>query len=161
MNLVEAAIDGDDAVFGRLRIRLDPTRRPAPEHQRITLGIRPEAFEAAASAPPGLPTLEVEPAVVEELGSDAHVFFPVDAPRIGLEAGQAEDDEATLLAEEQALFAARIDPRVNAVVGRPLTLAVDPARFHFFDVETGFSLLATSDIPADEPLPRQLTPATR
>src|SRR5690348_9792842 len=161
MNLVQAVIDGEDAVFGRLRIRLDPTRRPAPEYQRITLGIRPEAFEAAASAPPGSPTLEVEPAVVEELGSDAHVFFPVDAPRIGLEAGRAEDDEATLLAEEQALFAARIDPRVNAVVGRPLTLAVDPARFHFFDVETGFSLLAPSDIPADEPLPRELTPATR
>jgi multiple sugar transport system ATP-binding protein len=161
MNLVEAAIDGDDAVFGRLRIRLDPTRRPAPGHQRVTLGIRPEAFEAAASAPPGSPTIEVEPAVVEELGSDAHIFFPVDAPRIGIEAGQAEDDEVTLLAHEEVLFGARIDPRVNAVVGRSLTLAVDPTRFHFFDVDTGFSLLAPSDIRADEPLPQELTPVTR
>jgi multiple sugar transport system ATP-binding protein len=161
MNLVEAAIDGDDAVFGRLRIRLDPTRRPAPGHQMVTLGIRPEAFEAAASAPPGSPTIEVEPAVVEELGSDAHIFFPVDAPRIGIEAGQAEDDEVTLLAHEEVLFGARIDPRVNAVVGRSLTLAVDPTRFHFFDVDTGFSLLAPSDIRADEPLPQELTPVTR
>jgi multiple sugar transport system ATP-binding protein len=160
MNLVEAAIDGDDAVFGRLRIPLDPTRRPAPGHQRVTLGIRPEAFEAAASAPPGSPTIEIEPAVVEELGSDAHVFFPVDAPRIGLEAGQAEEDEGTLLAHDKALFGARIDPRVNAVVGRSLTLAVDPTRFHFFDVDTGFSLLAASDVRADEPLPHELTPAT-
>jgi multiple sugar transport system ATP-binding protein len=160
MNLVEAVIDGDDAVFGRLRIRLDPARRPASGHHKVTLGIRPEAFEAAASAPPGSPTIEVEPAVVEELGSDAHVFFPVDAARIGLEAEQAEDDEGTLLAQEQALFGARIDPRVNAVVGRALTLAVDPTRFHFFDVETGFSLLAPSDIRADEPLPYELTPAT-
>jgi multiple sugar transport system ATP-binding protein len=161
MNLVEAAIYGDDAVFGRLRIRLDPTRRPAPGHQRVTLGIRPEAFEAAASAPPGSPTIEVEPAVVEELGSDAHIFFPVDAPRIGIEAGQAENDEVTLLAHEEVLFGARIDPRVNAVVGRSLTLAVDPTRFHFFDVDTGFSLLAPSDIRADEPLPQELTPVTR
>jgi hypothetical protein len=46
------------------------------------------------------------------------------------------------------------------VVGRSLTLAVDPARFHFFDVETGFSLLAASDMRADEPLPHELTPAT-
>ena len=160
MNLVEAAIDGDDAVFGRLRIPLDPTRRPAPGHQRVTLGIRPEAFEAAASAPPGSPTIEIEPAVVEELGSDAHVFFPVDAPRIGLEAGQAEEDEGTLLAHDKALFGARIDPRVNAVVGRSLTLAVDPTRFHFFDVDTGFSLLAAGDMRADEPLPHELTPAT-
>ncbi len=160
MNLVEAVIEGNDAVFGRLRIRLDPARRPAPGFRKVTLGIRPEAFEAAASSPPGSPTIKVEPAVVEELGSDAHVFFPVDAPRIGLEVGQAEDDEGTLLAQEQALFGARIDPRVNAVVGRSLTLAVDPTRFHFFDVETGFSLLAASDIRADEPLPQELTPAT-
>jgi multiple sugar transport system ATP-binding protein len=160
MNLVEAVIDGDDAVFGRLHIRLDPGRRPAPGYHKVTLGIRPEAFEAAASAPPGSPTIEVEPAVVEELGSDAHVFFPVDAPRIGLEAGQAEDDEGTLLAQEQALFGARIDPRVNAEVGRSLTLAVDPTRFHFFDLDTGFSLLAPSDMRADEPLPHELTPAT-
>jgi multiple sugar transport system ATP-binding protein len=160
MNLVQAVIDGDDAVFGRLRIRLDPARRPPPEHQKVTLGIRPEAFEAAASAPAGSPTIEVEPAFVEELGSDAHVFFPVDAARIGLETGQAEDDEGTLLAQEQALFGARVDPRVNAVVGRSLTLAVDPTRFHFFDVETGYSLLAASDIRADEPLPHELTPAT-
>jgi multiple sugar transport system ATP-binding protein len=160
MNLVQAVIDGEDAVFGRLRIRLDPTRRPPPGHQKVTLGIRPEAFEAAASAPVGSPTIEVEPAVVEELGSDAHVFFPVDAARIGLETGQAEDDEGTLLAQEQALFGARVDPRVNAVVGRSLTLAVDPTRFHFFDVETGYSLLAASGIRADEPLPHELTPAT-
>jgi multiple sugar transport system ATP-binding protein len=160
MNLVEAVIDGDDAVFGRLRIRLDPVRRPAPGYHKVTLGIRPEAFEAATSAPPGSPTIEVEPAVVEELGSDAHVFFPVHAPRIGLEVGQAEEDEGTLLAQEQALFGARIDPRVNALVARPLTLAVDPSRFHFFDVDTGFSLLAASDIRADEPLPHELTPAT-
>jgi multiple sugar transport system ATP-binding protein len=160
MNLVEAVIDGDDAVFGRLRIRLDPARRPAPGYHKVTLGIRPEAFEAAASAPPGSPTIEVEPAVVEELGSDAHVFFPVDAPRIGLEAGQAEDDEGTLLAQEQALFGARIDPRVSAEVGRSLTLAVDPTRLHFFDLDTGFSLLAPSDMRADEPLPHELTPAT-
>ena len=64
MNLVEAVIDGDDAVFGRLRIRLDPARRPAPGYHKVTPGIRPEAFEAAASAPPGSPTIEVEPAVV-------------------------------------------------------------------------------------------------
>ena len=160
MNLVQAVIDGEDAVFGRLRIRLDPARRPPPGHQKVTLGIRPEAFEAAASAPAGSPTIEVEPAVVEELGSDAHVFFPVDAARIGLETGQAEDDEGTLLAQEQALFGARVDPRVNAVVGRSLTLAVDPTRFHFFDVETGYSLLPASDIRADEPLPHELTPAT-
>ena len=159
MNLVEATIDGDDALFGRFRIPLDPARRPARGHRKVTLGIRPEAFEAAASAPAGSPTVEVVPAVVEELGSDAHVFFPVDAKRIAVNAGETESEEGTLLAHEEALFSARIDPRVNAAVGQLLTLAVDPARFHFFDVDTGISLLAASSRPAAEPFPNELAPA--
>jgi multiple sugar transport system ATP-binding protein len=158
MNLVEAAIDGDQVVFGRFRLPLDRTRRPAPDQKRVVLGIRPEVFEGAAAAPSGAPVIEVTPAVVEELGSDAHVFFPVDAAKFAAAAEQDEDD-ATLLAHEQALFSARIDPRVPAAVGAPLPLAVDPARFHFFDVETGFSLLAGATPGAEEPLPQELAPA--
>jgi multiple sugar transport system ATP-binding protein len=160
MNLVEATIDGDDVLFGHFRIPLDPARRPALGHRKVTLGIRPEAFEAAASAPAGAPTIEVAPAVVEELGSDLHVFFPVDAKRIGLDAGPTEDEEGTLLAQEEALFSARIDPRVDAAVGRPLALAVDPARFHFFDVDSGTSLLPPTEA-AVEPLPHDLEPAAQ
>ncbi len=46
----------------------------------VVLGIRPESFEDAQFASHDLPALDVEVAVLEELGSDAHVFFPVDAP---------------------------------------------------------------------------------
>jgi multiple sugar transport system ATP-binding protein len=159
MNLVEATIEGDDALFGRFRIPLDSARRPGRDHRKVTLGIRPEAFEAASSAPAGSPTVEITPAVVEELGSDAHVFFPVDAKKISVDAGQTEDEEGTLLAQEEALFSARIDPRVNAAVGQPLRLAVDPARFHFFDVDSGFSLVGGGERPAAEPLPDELAPA--
>jgi multiple sugar transport system ATP-binding protein len=160
MNLVEATIDGGDALFGRFRIPLDPERRPVLDDPKVTLGIRPEAFEAAASAPVGAPTIEVTPAVVEELGSDVHVFFPVDARRIALDTGLMEDEEGTLLAQEEALFSARVDPRADAAVGRPMTLAVDPARFHFFDVETGMSLLPPTQA-AVEPLPQELAPAAQ
>src|SRR5438445_3102860 len=59
MNLVDAAIEGGHAAFGRFRIPLDPVRRP-PDADRVVLGIRPEAFEDASFAPSGLPTLEVE-----------------------------------------------------------------------------------------------------
>ena len=48
------------------------------------LGIRPEAFRRAAFAP-GLPTIDVRIEVVEELGSETHVFFHVDAPPITAE----------------------------------------------------------------------------
>jgi multiple sugar transport system ATP-binding protein len=140
MNLVEAAIAGDEAVFGQFRVPLDPARRPSKaDGRRVVLGIRPESFEDAAAARPGAPEIEITPAVVEELGSDAHVFFAVEAPRIAAETAQQTED-ASLLAEDQALFSARIDPRTRARVGERLRLAVDPSRFHFFDRDTGASL---------------------
>ena len=104
------------------------------------LGIRPESFEGAAFTPSLLPTIHVSVAVLEELGADSHVLFRVDAPRITAEMLESQD-EATLLAEPTALFSARVDPKTRARVGETLELAVDPSRFHFFDPETGRSLL--------------------
>ena len=115
--------------------------------REVVLGIRPESFEDATFAPAALPRMEVEITVLEELGSDAHVFFHVDAPRISSEALEAEGEEATLLAEEKALFNARVDPRTRAEVGSRLELTVDPSRFHFFDPKTGRTLLAADAAP--------------
>ena len=72
--------------------------------------------------------------VLEELGSDSHVFFRVAAPRVTIETRDASSDDATILAEHDSLFTARVDPATKAGVGEPLELAVDPASFHFFDV---------------------------
>jgi multiple sugar transport system ATP-binding protein len=148
MNLVEARLHGDEVVFGSNRIPLDRTRRPPARDGRVVLGIRPEAFEEASFARPGLPTLEATVTVLEELGADAHVFFPVDAaPASDVKAavGQAEP-----LAGDGTLFTARVEPHATARVGDRLRLAVDPARFHFFDPETGRSLVGE---PAKEPQP--------
>ena len=139
MNLVEASIDGDDVVFGGFRLRLDERRRPEGHPANVILGIRPEAFEEGAAA--GTATMQVTPAVVEELGSEAHVFFPVDAPPVTAEIlERSESDEATLLPESKSLFAARLGPETRARVGVPLELAVNPARLHFFDTGTGARL---------------------
>jgi multiple sugar transport system ATP-binding protein len=158
MNLVEAGVSDSHVAFGQYRIPLDASHRPPPGHTTVVLGIRPEAFEGAAAASAAAPTIEVVPAVVEELGSDAHVFFPVDAPKLAVEAA-TEDEDAPLLAQEQALFSARIDPRIAAAPGAKLTLAVDPARFHFFDARTGASLLGSGDDRRAEPVPQELAPA--
>ena len=79
MNLVEAVIDGDHAVFGQHRVPLDPARRPQRGIERVVLGIRPEAFEEASFGAAHLPRIQARVEVVEELGADAHVFFTVDA----------------------------------------------------------------------------------
>ena len=146
MNLVEATIANGEVSFGQYRVPLDPGRRPAGAEGTVVLGIRPESFEDASLLAKDLPTLDVQVEVLEELGSDAHVFFPVDAQRITAEALEASDDTASLLAEEKALYNARVDPRTEGRVGGRLRLGVDPSRFHFFDPQTGASLLA----PASE-----------
>ena len=46
------------------------------------------------------------------------------------------------LAEGGSLFTARVDPRTSPRVGTTVTLAVNPAGFHFFDPDTGQTLRA-------------------
>jgi multiple sugar transport system ATP-binding protein len=141
MNLVEATLNADEIAFGQFRVPLDPVRRPAREIANVVLGIRPEAFNDAAHAKAHLPRVDVAVDVIEELGSDTHVFFRVAAPRVTIDTRNAFADETSLLAEEDSLFTARVDPATTARPGAPLQLAVDPASFHFFDVQSGESLL--------------------
>jgi multiple sugar transport system ATP-binding protein len=144
MNLVDATLDEDAVRFGTYRIPLAADHRPEGAGDRVVLGIRPESFEDAALAP-DLPRLRVRVAVLEELGSDAHVFFEVDAAPITAEVLESATDVG-LLPAEKALFTARVDARTSAAVGAEIELAVDPARFQFFDPESGLRL-ETAPVP--------------
>jgi multiple sugar transport system ATP-binding protein len=142
MNLVEAQLDDDAIAFDGYRFPLDRTNRPpATNGSRVVLGIRPEDFHIATN---GLPRIDAEVAVVEDLGSDAHVIFPVDAPRLRAAdlgaARESEEDEDQLLADTRTQFNARIDARLGVRPGQKIQLSVDPARFHFFDIDTGTAL---------------------
>jgi multiple sugar transport system ATP-binding protein len=155
MNLVEASLQGDEAAFGQFSIPVAPGRLPPGRAgSQVILGIRPESFTAASA---GGPTIEITPAVVEELGSDLLVFFPVEAARVASAAAR-EAEEESLLPADQALFSARLDPRTEAQVGRPLQVAVDATQFHFFDPENGASLLATEPARATDDVPETLSP---
>jgi multiple sugar transport system ATP-binding protein len=149
MNLVESRFDGGAVEFGGLRIPLADAHRPAVREGRIVLGIRPESFEDAVFADTSLPTLDVDVAVVEELGSDTYVIFAVDAPRVAVEERRAAEDEEEALIGEGSAFTARVTAQSRARTGAPLRLAVNPAGFHFFDPDTGERLAtARAESPA-------------
>jgi multiple sugar transport system ATP-binding protein len=137
MNLVHATVEGEGLRFGQFTVPFAGGRRPVGIGDDVVLGIRPEVFEDAAFAP-GLPTISVRVEVLEELGSDAHVFFHVDASPISAEIIEAAETDG--LPDGRALFTARVDAQSKAQVGETVELALDPRRFHFFDPETGARL---------------------
>jgi multiple sugar transport system ATP-binding protein len=144
MNLVEARLDEDSVTFGQFRLPTARGTRPERADGRVVLGIRPESFEDAALAPE-LPSFEVQVEVVEELGSDTNVFFEVASPPVTAEVLEAAGERGILMSDT-ALFTARVDSRAAARVGARLRLAVDPARFLFFDPDTGARLRAASPV---------------
>ena len=82
--------------------------------------------------------------MLEELGSDAYVFFESDADPVVVEEAQSDDeeDDGQLLAGRQrALLTARVDPRTSARIGETIRLALEPSRLYFFSPDTGESLL--------------------
>ena len=106
--------------------------------------IRPQDLADAAGADPSLPTIEVVTEVIEELGSTTHAIFPIEAPPVELDAVSAATDEGDsavlLVGDRRALFTAELPETTTVRIGRPLRLAVDPARLHLFDPQTGLSL---------------------
>ncbi len=140
MNLVDATVDRSHVEFAGFRVPLPEGAKVPPG--RAILGLRPEAFEDASFADPSLPAVDVEVAVIEELGSDTHVIFPVEAPPIDSEEllVREQQEEELTLGGDRAVFNARVDARSPAAPGEALRLAVDPARFHYFDPASGESL---------------------
>ena len=128
------------------QLHFDRARRPrfADDGRRL-LGIRPEALEDIRFADRGLPSIEVAVTVLEELGSDAHAFFSVEAEHVVIEDALSDegDADASILAEERdrSLLTARVDARTKASVGQRVRPAVDPARLYFFSPDSGESLL--------------------
>jgi multiple sugar transport system ATP-binding protein len=139
MNLVEAEVADGDVTFAGIRIPLADGGAPAG---RVILGIRPQDLSLAP--PDAAAAFDVEPAVVEELGSATHAIFPHEAPPVDTDAVRAASDEGergVLLATDQrALFTAALPEGAPAVVGQPLRLEVDSRRLHFFDVDSGARL---------------------
>jgi multiple sugar transport system ATP-binding protein len=149
MNLVEASIHDGRVGFGPFSLPLPPGRDLSSlRGETVVLGIRPHDLEDADVRPSGLPTMEARADVIEELGSETHVIFTVDAPPVVSEAAQAarEVDEQTAevvplsVAEGKSSFTARVDPRTACRPGETIKLSVDPNRFHFFDPGSGVAI---------------------
>jgi multiple sugar transport system ATP-binding protein len=167
MNMVEADLVREDGrlfvSFGSNRLRVDDSvvaERPgvrAYEGRSVVIGIRPENMEDAEIMPeiPEERRMKVDVVLREALGAEVLIHFAVDAPPVltedtrelvGAQAGPMAHTNVAVEELEKAAevgtstFVARLDPRTRAVERQSLELAVDTARLHVFDPETGLAV---------------------
>jgi multiple sugar transport system ATP-binding protein len=147
MNLVAGAIED-----GRLRFAgVDVPAEAVAGARRgdVIVGVRPTDLLAGEEGA-ALPRLRAQLEVVERLGAESHLIFPVDAPRLSGAAAAAADEateeqDATLLAEDdRARFTARIEGRRRFAAGETVEFTVQPETLHLFDPETGLAIAGVS-----------------
>jgi multiple sugar transport system ATP-binding protein len=111
----------------------------------VILGVRPSDFEDASLAEPTWARMPVRVSVTEELGSEIHVIFTIDAPPVqhaSITEARADegDDEAIPLTDNKTLWTARVAARSEIKPGSAATLAVDTSQLQFFDPATGLAI---------------------
>jgi multiple sugar transport system ATP-binding protein len=152
MNMVDATVNGDQLEFAGFRLPVPPDAPlDAYRGRSVILGIRPSDFEDAdVWHDERRPVIEVTADVTEDLGSESHVLFTVRAPTIEIE-GVRDDGEdgdvgggpiPLVASEGTSVFTAAVDARTAARPGRKVRLSVNPARFHFFDRDSGEAIVA-------------------
>jgi multiple sugar transport system ATP-binding protein len=113
----------------------------------VIVGMRPEHFEDAALADPGLPhrmKFRAKIDVVESMGSELYAYFSVQS-------GEIESEQLTELAKDSGMedlpsagsgqqVVARLDPASQATPDGMLELVLDTSEIKLFDPEGGRSL---------------------
>jgi multiple sugar transport system ATP-binding protein len=113
--------------------------------REVILGIRPSDFEDASLADTGWAKISATADVTEELGSEIHVIFTIDAAPVRHETisrivDETADDAAMVLASGKSLWTARVASRSRVRSGQPIELAVDTANLQFFDPVSALSI---------------------
>jgi multiple sugar transport system ATP-binding protein len=153
MNFVTARLvrDGSPAVtFGGYRLPVSASllaARPGLDNyfdRDLILGIRPSDFEDASLGDASWARIQATAGVTEDLGSEIHVLFTIDAPQVEhasiSKAVRDDEDAAIPLTGGKSLWTARVAARSGVKPGQPIELAVDTSRMQFFDTDTALSI---------------------
>jgi len=144
MNLVEAYVERGVAHVGDFAIPLAADVDGIDGD--VVLGVRPSDFELAGVADPELPRITVHLEVVEDLGAELELIFPVNAARPRAEltrtssTGSSVQDGRLLADDERSLLTARVPLRTSFEAADTVELAVDHHHLYFFDRETGHAM---------------------
>jgi multiple sugar transport system ATP-binding protein len=148
MNLIEAQVE----VNGTVAVSFGGATFPVPDAalaaypglrghggRRVVAGVRSQ-FLHPASERPELPTLAAQVDLVEALGGESIVHFKIDA--FAIRPGQHEEVGEVAASDEGVVAArpnlvAQFPAHVTLQIAEQVPVAVDVARMHFFDSDTG------------------------
>jgi multiple sugar transport system ATP-binding protein len=119
MNLLKATAKDGKASIGGYEVPVDPTasQKIGPQHNDITVGVRPEAWRVVSESEGGLP---VKVTVVEELGADGFIYGTSDV----------EGTPGNVIVRVSSA-------RGSISKGDTIYVTTDPKHVHVFDNETG------------------------
>ncbi|HKE79063.1 MAG TPA: ABC transporter ATP-binding protein [Solirubrobacteraceae bacterium] len=144
MNLVPATVASGRVRFAGVELALNGgTAVPDGE---VIAGVRPTDLAPAAPGADAAPRLRGTLEVVERLGAESNLIFPIDAPRLTGEAAAAADEatsesDATVLADDQRVrFCARVERRHAVAHGDDVEFEIRGEALHLFDPRTGAAL---------------------
>ncbi len=165
MNFIRAKLEKENggyvATFGKTRLPVSKQaiegakeRGSDPEEyagKEVVLGIRPEHIEDSEVNDDidtsGGNTMEVEPQVIESMGSEKYLYFEVGEEHAAhLESVEAmtddeADDEGGSPEGGGGMMVARIAPESRAGEGKKVQLAIDPDHIRLFDLESEEAIL--------------------
>jgi multiple sugar transport system ATP-binding protein len=150
MNLLQATVTVD----GGVSIALGGVSLPVPDAalasypglrgangRTVVVGARSQ-YLYPASERPELPTLDGRVELVEALGGESIVYFHIDA--FAIREGQHEDDESEVVESggggvvaSRPNLVAQFPAHVQLHLSEHVPVAVDVARMHYFDAESG------------------------
>jgi multiple sugar transport system ATP-binding protein len=138
MNVAQATVSDQQLTFGQFTLPLSKEQLEAVDgRSTVVAGLRPEAFSTSGDGP----TVVVDVAATENLGTESHIFFGVDSPPVGVATHHIADDVPSIV-DEGSVFVARLQADHVVTAGQPLILTVDPRRMYLFDADTGVALMA-------------------
>ena len=156
MNFATAELirdDGPAVMFAGFKLAVPPDIFEAKHGlgdyfgKQVILGIRPSDFEDASLTSARWGTMSVTAGVTEELGSEIHVMFTIDAPPVehaaivhAAESSEDADEAVTALVGGKSLWTARVSKESRIRHGSPVELSVDTRYLQFFDPASGLSI---------------------